>query len=349
MPTRRAKQPAGRARPIMARAQSVSLTQVAKHARVSVGTVSKVLNGVTEGFSVRDKVRKRIMASVEELGYRPDLLARVLRQKSRPITGIVSPRWYCISGVYDALLSAAVWRLREADVRTYMSFPSMKEGEIPIDPWMRDGLIVVQPHSASDLDNVETLKLPYVSVNGPAGPGGSEILVDDADGTRQAMRYLLDLGHRKIAYVGVATTSSSAHISASIRAATYEKEMSSAGLKPVSVEVSQVSPTQAVARLLQEKAITAILGYDHTVMAAIITVAQALGRTIPGDLSLVTFNDLDYMKLISPAPTVVRIPAAEMGRAAADTLLRTIADSTVRERILLREELVVRASAGPVR
>jgi DNA-binding LacI/PurR family transcriptional regulator len=325
------------------------LTQVAQHAGVSVGTVSKVLNGVTEGFSVRDKVRERIMAAVEELGYRPDLLARVLRTKSQPITGIVSPRWYCISGVYDALISAIVWRLREADIRTYMSFPTMKEGEIPIDPWMRDGLIVMQPHAASDLENVETLKLPYVSVNGPAGPGGSEILVDDADGTRQAMRYLFDLGHRKIAYVGVAATSGSAHSSASVRAETYAQEMASAGLKPISVEASQASPTHAVARLLQKKQLTAILGYDHHVMAAVIAVARELGRTIPGDLSLVTFNDLDYMKLISPAPTVIRIPAVEMGRAAADTLIRTIADPTVRERIVLREELVVRASAAPVR
>ena len=326
---------------------NASLVQVAERAGVSVGTVSKVLNGVTRGFSVKEQVRKRIELAVRELNYRADPLARLLRRNDCRVVGITSPRWIDFTGVYYTILISIVQKLRALDIRPCLSFPPAGEWKVMIEPWMRDGVIVLHANQPEELADLDDLNIPYVSVNGATGANGSLVGIDDEAGTLLALRHFYDAGHRDIAFAGHRGDDAVTHTSMAVREAAYLSFMREIGRPPTLLYRKPPDLCGALRELLAQRRITALLGYDQVAMGAFHLAARDEGLVVPRDISFIAFNDAELATLLSPAMTVVAMPEREMAELAVQILEDMTADLTLRKQVMLAPTLIARDSVVP--
>ncbi|MHC5214922.1 MAG: LacI family DNA-binding transcriptional regulator, partial [Planctomycetota bacterium] len=194
--------------------------------------------------------------------------------------------------------------------------------ELP--PWRVDGVVVIQECSSDTIEEMERIQLPYVVINGVGGASCSSVVPDDVDATQRAINHLLKLGHQRIAYAGPSPIHRS-HASVGYRYQTYLSELDAAGLKPVlGSETTFTSGLDfLVSTALKQKA-TAILAYDHVIAMKLIHDANTLNIRIPEQLSLMCFNDESICDLVVPPLTTVGVPSREMGKIAAELLLKKI-------------------------
>jgi DNA-binding LacI/PurR family transcriptional regulator len=223
-----------------------------------------------------------------------------------------------------------------------------------------DGVVVVSAPRAEDLAALEASGLPYVSINGAAGPRGSRVIPDDVRGTRLAIRHLLDLGHRKIAYLdhpGV----DAVHSSVFDRRATFAQCAEEMGFEVAAVRVPMLpinTPWDMYYEPFLRDAVvkqgaTAVLAYAHHEAIAFVRLAHDMGLSVPRDFSLACFNNELGAQLSIPSLTAVDVPAVRMGQIAAELLLRQLGEPSADGRgyepveIKLEETLVVRESTAP--
>lgn len=330
-----------------------TIKEIAARCGVSQATVSRVLNGnFKHGFSLRREVHQRIIDVAEALGYRPNLAAKnLVRQKTRVIAILgcdVALGWP--GNIYQSIVDALVREMREGDYDVCMSIPNLAKDRCELPPWKVDGAIVLQECTHETIEVIEKSNIPYVVINGVGGPGSSSVIPDDIEGTRLAMRHLLDLGHTKIAYAGP-TSGHKNHRSISDRHDTYLSELAKNGLEPVPDHDKIFNSATAflVSSVLKHHA-TAILAYDHIEAMRILQGANMLEIQIPGHTSLVCFNDEYLCSIVTPPLTTVAVPSRQMGQIAANMLLKRMkspADFRP-ECVKLPQNLVVRASTAPV-
>jgi LacI family transcriptional regulator len=221
----------------MAKKNSVpTVREIASHCGVSNATVSRVLNGnYSNGFSVREEVRQLITQIADEMGYRPNLAAKNLVQRQTRIVSILGYNtvfgWP--SNIYQLTTEEAVRFLQDHEYDICTTAPNLIRDDTELPPWRVDGIIVLQECSPRTIEQMEKTRLPYVVINGVSGPSGSAVVPDDIESTRQAIQYLLDLGHRRIAYAGP-TPEHRKHMSIPDRHATYLNELSKHGLASIS-------------------------------------------------------------------------------------------------------------------
>ncbi|MEV6867532.1 LacI family DNA-binding transcriptional regulator [Streptosporangium subroseum] len=192
-------------------AQKVTITDVARHAKVSRQTVSNVLN--TPGL-VREDTRRRVLEAVETLGYRASQAARQMRTgRSRLIATRIEPTRDDIDGtVYDRFLHGLTESAAEAGYRVLLYTADDDQSEIAtIDDLLAayepDAFVLTRTHHGDMRTSWLTgRRLPFVTFGRPWGmPGGPShpwVDVDGAAGTAAATRHLLDAGHRRIGFIG---------------------------------------------------------------------------------------------------------------------------------------------------
>jgi LacI family transcriptional regulator len=314
---------------------------------VTTATVSRVLNNRYEGFSVRPELREKIVTAAAQLGYRPHLLAQSLRKSSMGIVGLLGIHMPMI--VPEAAVRGLVEVFEANDVKLTTYFSPTLEASHDLPPWKIDAAVVVGAMQAGDVAAVERAHLPYASINGVCGPHGIAVGYDDVDGTRQAMRHLLELGHRRIAYAN-SNSPWMTHPSIARRHETYLAVLAESGLAPVpGHEVPLPDPPLEWVRRTWEQGATAILAYHHFHAVHVLQAIGELGLRVPQDLSLMCFNDDYPTQYVYPPLTAVRLPTHEAGRIAAQCLLDQLAtpQGPAAEAIQLKEELRARASTGP--
>jgi LacI family transcriptional regulator len=337
-----------------------SLAEIARLAGVSHMTVSRVLSGRQKG--VRSDANDRaddIRRIAAELGYRPTHAARSLRSGR---TGIVA----LLGGVIMSVDAANTEDLEA--VRTLSSILSSdhglnlaaqleprSSGGFTLPPWGIDAAVIYSPCSAEDCASAEAARVPYVTMNGPSGPNGAAVVLDDDRGMKMAMEHLLGLGHRAICYLGYEATAFD-HPSTSVRRRAYLREMGARGLATPpgfdwSLEDWRGRMPEVVAELTKAHGVTAIVTHSHWQAYQVYDAAGRLGLSIPDDLSVVTFNDTwAGMDLMRPALTAVARPAEAMARAVASLLVRRLAKGEWPSRVqVVHEELRVRGSTAPPR
>lgn len=329
-----------------------SLKDVAATAGVSAPTVSRILNNRSEGFSVRPEVRDRVVAVARELSYRPHLLAQSLRKKSMRIVGMLGVHVPIVLPDDAIRGMVEVFEARGVKLSTYFSPTIEASHDLP--PWRIDGALVAGVLKPSDTRALEKARLPYVSINGWAGPSGGSVNYDDADGARQALRHLLELGHRRIAYANAAGPWRT-HPSVRVRHDNYCAVLAAAGLSPVAGHDQPWDEDDAAASLRAWRAegVTAVLVYQHFQAIKLMHAAYAQGCVPPHDLSIVCFNDEYIGQMMYPALTAVGLPTGLAGRTAAAMLMRRLdaagATAPPPESVLLPPKLVVRGSTAPPR
>ena len=341
----------------MARTPS-NLKEVALRCSVAPSTVSRVLNNSKPGrFSVSQPVRERILRVAEELNYRPSIAARNLTVTKTHLIAVlgvsriesdhVGPQEEAIGAMAKAL-----------DVEGYeicAQFISLRHGPFEMPPLRVDGIVAVGPTSLQDLQVLEHIDVPYVSLDGVVGSRGMQVIPDDAQGTRIAIQHLMTLGHKRIAYLDNPSISAT-HASVFTRRDAFARAMAEFGLESPAIERPQlpneVSWDSTYEPFLQRAVIegkaTAVLAYSHFAALSLLKTAHNRGIFVPRDFSLVCFNNVPVLKLTMPSLTAVDVPSAAMGQAAAEMLLHAIneknpAGPRCRK---LEEQLIVRESTS---
>jgi LacI family transcriptional regulator len=334
-----------------------NLRDVARLADVDPSTASRVLRG-DPAQQVRPETRQRILDAARALDYRPNALARSLRTRRTGTLGLVIPSLDNVGfadvthGIQQAAAEAGrLVLVVEAEAIPASGAPGGELYERLVGEGWVDGLIV----AFATLDDRLVARLaergaPLVLVNRRTSGVHGSVVVDDERGSRLAVEHLSGLGHRHIGYIGLDAETDTARR----RLAGYRAGMASIGEQPrpgweAPAPPTVVGGTMAVGRILAagDQRPTAI--FVASLMSALgvrAGLADA-GLDIPGDVSLVAFNDHPIADHLAPPLTTVRMPNLRMGREAVQMLLRALEGATVHDLVIDDEpELVVRASTA---
>ncbi|WP_231496058.1 LacI family DNA-binding transcriptional regulator [Cellulomonas sp. HZM] len=349
----------------------MTLQTVADEVGVSRMTVS---NAFSRPDQLSAELRERVLAAADRLGYvGPDPAARVLARGTTGAVGVLLTESVG-TAFQDPIAAAFFGSVAEELAPTGLAvalLPSTgTEQTVPARDVPMDGALVYS--CAGDMTAVTWLlrrKLPLVFVDQPPTGDASSVLLDDRPGARAAAQHLLDLGHRRIAFLttafglpdGVAPDPADAGIGyvSRERVAGWMSALGPAGAQVTAIHITDNSEefAEAGARTLLDlpERPTAVLCFSDLVAWTVERVARERGLAVPGDLSVVGYDDSPLARAAQPQLTTVRQDLAAKGRVAATTLTRAIARArgeegapTGPEHVLVPTELVVRASTGPV-
>lgn len=329
----------------------VTISQVAEEAGVSAMTVSNVLNG-RSGAS--DETRRRVLEVAERLGYQANLAARNLKGSRSGLIGVMAldlTSQYgleIIRGIADELAGAERELLINA---TYQDAWREQERVEFLARGLVDGVLMVAP--VLEDQTVELLRrknLPCVVIDPRRlDVGLPRVTVDNYHGMRAGTQHLLDLGHRRIAYI----RGESDLESTSIRFQGFRDALRLAGVEledelVASCDFTYAGGFRTAARLISEHRPTALVAGADLIALGAIDAARAVGLDVPSEFSVVGFDDLPQAAQSFPGLTTVRQPLHDMGQKAARALLALMdGQGLVMDHIRLPTELVVRNSTAP--
>jgi LacI family transcriptional regulator len=334
-----------------------TLGEVARKCAVSQSTVSRVLNNAKHGrFSVSDDVRQRIVEAARELNYRPSVAARNLTARKTNLVAVLGLPgiWSERVGPAEEAVGALSTALDLAGYEICLQFWSERHGRYDPPPLRVDGVIAVDASSQEQLGDLENSGIPYVSLNGVAGPSGSQVIPDDAQGTLMALDHLVQLGHRRIAYVDNLDEGAS-HPSVLQRREAFARARQTIGFESPEVEHPQLrnQPWDPflepfLRRSVIQGGVTAVLAYSHHIGLMMLRAAHELGLAVPRDFSLICFNNSPLVRLSVPSLTAVDVPAVSMGQAAADLLVKHMTSDGPfpPAQVRVEESLIVRESTA---
>ncbi|PNU06801.1 LacI family DNA-binding transcriptional regulator [Novosphingobium guangzhouense] len=307
--------------------KKVTITDVARHAGVSIKSVSRVIN---DEPSVRPALKAKVDQAVAELGYRPNFAARALAAGRSFFLGVLfdnpsaSYTLQVINGAYAAC-RAAGYQLVIENIDAAARDVSAQMEDI-LHSSRLDGMIVTPPACDSEavLTALETKGLPYVLLApGHEEPGASSVASNDAAGVFELVRHLWGLGHRRFGLINGPATHGASHW----RREAFLNALAERGADPATVvmadgEFNFSSGIGAGLHILrQTPRPTAIFAQNDDMAAGVFAAAAQLGIKIPDDLSVVGFDDSWIAKSVWPELTTSRQPIWEMTEAAVQLLL----------------------------
>ncbi|HXO19331.1 MAG TPA: LacI family DNA-binding transcriptional regulator [Thermoanaerobaculia bacterium] len=305
--------------------RAATIHDVAAKAGVSVATVSRVLNGKEV---VRQETSRQVQAAAKALRYVPNVAARSLSSRRSQTVGIVLPDVHgeffseVIRGVdvaarrlgYHILVSGS-----HSDVGEMLEVLKTMRGRV-------DGLVVMAPDVAqAALHRSLPSDLPLVLLNS-ADEGRDAITIDNYGGARAMMRYLADLGHRRIAFVkGPAQNADARERLRGFRHAMRELGVAAPDRQEIgghfTEESGETAARQALAAAPRPTAIFA--ANDSMAVGAMAALAEA-GVAVPGEMSVAGFDDIPVARYVAPPLTTIRVDIADLGRRAFGLLLGAI-------------------------
>ena len=341
---------------------AVTIRDVAQAAGVSLSSVSRALNG---GKHVSARIARDVAAAADRLGYHPDFTARSLRTRTSGMVGCL------VSDIANPLnatiVRAAEARLRDAGyllvVASTGNDPARERtAAVAFRGRRLDGLLVAPGSNANaktwrDLGAAGTSvvivdrdPLEDDDVSWPA------VLVDHRAGAKAATRYLIGLGHRRIALL----TADAEMRPSRERIAGFQEVFAEAGIDPAGAQLCLQSSPMDFAHgdalaLLRDGDFrhggrpTAVIALGTRILAGVLRAARDSGLSVPGDLSVLSVGDTDLAAVHTPAITALRWSLEDVGRAAAELLLQRLRGDAgqAQSRALLPVDLVLRDSCAP--
>ena len=329
----------------------VSMADVARLAGVSAQTVSRVSTGHP---GVVGSTRQHVLAAMRQLGYRPNSAARALKNGEFRTIGVILFN-LSTTGNSRTLEAIATHAAEQGYAITLIpvAAPTQDQvlgaftrlGELAVDA----AIVVMEVHL---LDAV-TVNLPpgiqVVVVDSDAGDRYSVVDTDQADGARQAVRHLLDLGHRTVWHVAGPPES----FAGERRAAAWRAELHAAGraVPPlIRGDWSADSGYRAGLSLADEPGCTAVFAANDQMALGLLRAFHERGAVVPTDVSVVGFDDIADATSYIPPLTTVHQDFAEVGRRCVEGVLRQIRDEPNGPgTTLVPTRLVVRDSTAPPR
>lgn len=328
-----------------------SLTDVAARAKVSIATVSRVINNSDK---VVPETREAVQKAMQELGYRPNRVARRLRQKGgrRHLLGLILPD---IQNPFFAEVARGVEDVAYANqfaVLLCNSDENLKKEAFYLDVMRAESVdgIILPPIAERDSAVLKLAQsgMPVVSVDRTLNSTAVDTVeVDNFQGAYEAVEHLIKRGHRRIALIAGRPNLSTSRD----RRRGYEEALSAARL-PVKPEYIRVGDNkQASGQALADELLglspppTALFVSNNLMAVGALEAIHRRKLKVPDDVAVIGFDDLPWAEALDPPLTVVRQPAYEVGRAAAEMLLKRLGDNSLPAAWLrLRPKLILRKS-----
>ena len=313
-----------------------TIADIAQRAGVSKGAVSYALNGQP---GVSEATRQRILAIAEEIGFNPNSAARALSGSTANAIGLALCRPARTLGIEPFFMELISGVEAELSARSYaLTLQMVADPDAEIAVYRRwwgerrvDGVLVCDLR----LDDrrvraLEELQLPAVVIGGPGHTGGlASVWSDDAAALVETVEYLVALGHRRIARVGGLPDL----LHTQIRTDAFNGVCRRVGLEQATTVPSDYTGEEgarATRRLLSSTGRPTAVIYDNDVMAvAGLAVAQEMGLAVPGDLSIVAWDDSPLCQLVHPPLTALGRDIPAYGAHAAQQLLARVAGRSI--------------------
>ncbi len=325
-----------------------SIRDVARLSGVSHQTVSRVLNNHP---SIRASTKARVLQVMEELQYRPNRAARALsRGRSRTI-GILSAS----SDQYGPASSIAAIQNAAREAGYYVNTANLASGDrASIEEALNhlmlqavEGIVVIAPQvRVFDVLEQLSIDVPYVTLQSTGRLDDHALSVDQIAGARLATRHLIDLGHRNIYHLAGPQD----WIEAEARMRGFLEEMGARDVPttaPILGDWTADFGYHAGRELLRVRDFTAIFSSNDQMALGLIHAAREAGLDVPGDLSVVGFDDIPEAAHFWPPLTTVRQDFPELGRRCIALLLRSLGGEAEGYPGTIVPELIVRASTAP--
>jgi DNA-binding LacI/PurR family transcriptional regulator len=342
----------------------VNLRMLAEHLQLSQTTVSLVLNNSPSARSIPQETRDRVTEAAERLNYRPNYFARSLRQSKSMSVGVLAPD--LSEGYFTRVMSGVVEELTAAHYFYFTACHDWKRELIEKYPRMLveravDGFLLLN----TPADQID-VPVPVVAISAHSPVENvTNIVLDHHLAVEEALMHLFALGHRRIAFMrGPRAIPDSEYRWESIQIVAREIglridpalviRIDTAGWSmkdnyhPMAPEIGY-KPMQALLETTRD--FTAIFCFNDIAAIGAIRALKDAGLSVPGDVSVVGFDDIQSAAYSTPSLTTVRQPLTEMGKRGAQVLLERIAnrDAELPPEIVMAPEFVVRESTGPAR
>jgi len=345
----------------------VNMIEVARLAGVSTATVGRVVH--QRGY-VSEAARQRVTQAIEQTGFRLNLVAQSLRcQRSKTLGHLVNsliPNPF-FAGVEAGVEEAASEKGYNVLIWNFMADPQRERAGVETFIQRQiDAMIFTTPFDVRNVQLARQAGIEIVQVERPTQLPSHCVLVDNYVGAVAAMQHLIDLGHRRIGYIGKTCPNDLSDEKATSvdrqRFQGYRNVLAQHSIQPEAAwacldadPYSLADGERAALSLLQLRpAVTAILADCDILAAGALQAIYRLGLRVPDDVSVIGFDNT-YAPFLTPPLTTVEIPMIEVGKAAARLAIRALeaepeADTpSSYQQETVSTRLVVRQSSGPAR
>ncbi|WP_103955741.1 LacI family DNA-binding transcriptional regulator [Nonomuraea solani] len=329
------------------------MRDVAAETGLSIATVSRVLNGRS---NVAPHTRDLVLRAVGRLG---DQAPRPRVAPDAPVGAVYVRCPYLLTDYFGHIVSS-VGETIELHGRQMIlgAGEAAQESEVlpglPDRPGVAGAILILPPEPGDELVRLRDRGFPFVVIDPRTPPPKDIVAVSAANfaGGRTLMAHVVELGHRRVGIIGGPVE----WLPSGARLAGYTASLADAGVLPAPELLRQVPEPntehgyRAACELLDlPERPTALVAFNDKMAVGALLAAAERGLSVPGDLSVAGFDDIDVSRATSPALTTVRQPLQEMGRMAVTLLMRLLGRHTLEAlHVSLGTELVVRGSTGPV-
>lgn len=330
------------------RGRPPSIRDVARLAGVSHQTVSRVLNAHP---SIRESTKQRVLDAMADLQYRPNRAARALvtsRSRTIGVLAAASGSYFGPASSIQAIEDAA----RESGY--YITTSNLRETDRPaieaaLDHLMTqsvEGIVVIAPQTrVFDAITQLSISVPFVTMQAGGGVADHSLWVDQVAGARLATRHLIELGHREMRHVAGPQD----WIEAEARLHGFLDETAAWGVAsaaPIAGDWTADCGYRAGVEICRMPGVTAVFSSNDQMALGLMHALRDAGRDVPGDVSVIGFDNIPEAAHFSPPLTTVRQDFAELGRRCIRMLLSEIDGTEVPRVATVAPELVVRASTA---
>ena len=325
------------------------LVDIAEAVGVHVSTVSRVLNG-DPAQSIRPEIYERILATARQQGYRPNALARALKRRRTGAFAFVVP--LLRNPIWSILQGGALQRARERGYVVMIMEEPIEDARPPgayrylVEESRADGLLLATPLRVPEHAGGVTA-VPHVYVNRRGPDRGNDVVMDEPGAVRLFLDCSAGLGHRHFALIDGRAEVDTVHRRVAAARRTCSAEGWSLAVRHA--EATEDGGYDATVRLLRRGPRPTALGVGSLnqlfgVMAAL----REAGVSVPGEMSVVSFDEDECLAFLEVPVTSVSMPLAELGAAAVDALINRIEGAAAGD-VMIREpmSLVQRGSVAP--
>ncbi|WP_024285492.1 LacI family DNA-binding transcriptional regulator [Cellulomonas sp. KRMCY2] len=345
------------------KSRRVTMQDVADRANVSKTAVSFAFNDTSR---LSEATLRHIMAVAEELGYSQDPAARMLRTRKTNSLGLLLPQQLdvALTNPYYTEFMQGIGQTCHREGFTLLLAPPLRGSMLKAIPYAAvDGFIVSGlEYDRGEVSALRQRGVPFVLVDSEHHPGVSSVDIDDGAAMDTLVEHLLDLGHRRFAFVVIETGIGADRrdwrgpVRRRIDGVSAALERHGRSLDDPDVQVIEVACTRsagerAFASLWQPEGTrpTAIVCFSDIIALGVLAGARRLGVQVPDEVSVTGFDDLQLAQLSRPSLTTIRQPIETKGRLAAEYLVESLAagaDRTAPHQQLLHTALLLRESTG---
>jgi len=331
--------------------QPISLRTLGEYLNLSPATISLVLNNAPGVRSIPQETRDRVIEAAAKFDYRPSFFARSLRKRQTFTVGVLVPD---LSDGYAAEVLAGVEEFLIEEGYFYLTASHRRKPDL-IEEYPRllidravEGFVLI------DTILEKSLSLPVVAVAGHRRiEGTTNVVLDQRRAAELALRHLYQLGHRKIAFMRGGSHSSDADDRwECLMAVARDLKLVVPTELAVQLQLRVSTPElgfEPANELLQRGAdFTAMICYNDISAIGAVRACRDYGFQVPGDISIVGFDDIQGAAFHNPSLTTIRQPLNQMGKVAARILLQRIrGQASFPDVVPIRPELVIRESTCP--